>query len=220
MKVLAISQRIVINKFGAKQDALEHNWLVFAEKLGFLLVPIPNIPGRTELLLNQLNVDGVVLSGGNNIVGTSNYQPEKSYQAEDSYIERDETEAEMIKWAIKRKVPMLGICRGAQFINVFFGGKLAQVHAMLHVAKTHRVAWVNQLLWQNEGKETLVNSFHNFGMYRDLLAPDLIAVANYGNEVEAFVHKNRLIAGVMWHPERYEEVTEIDRNIFVNLFRL
>ena len=49
--------------------------------------------------------------------------------------QRDYTEKLMIKWAIKNDIPILGVCRGAQLINLFYGGSLSYNLEKNHIAK-------------------------------------------------------------------------------------
>ena len=85
-----------------------------------------------------------------------------------------------------------------QLINVFFEGKISPVKG--HINTYHNLK-INSK-YQTLISET-VNSFHNWGIRHSDLGSNLIPIANdeQGN-IEAFVHKNISIAGIMWHPER------------------
>jgi putative glutamine amidotransferase len=74
---------------------------------------------------------GLVLGGGGDI--DPKYYGEPNHQAQDPHRERDEMELALFKQARERGMPVLGICRGLQLINVGYGGTLAQ-----HIGDAHR----------------------------------------------------------------------------------
>lgn len=77
--------------------------------------------------LGQLKrCDGVVISGGEDVHPSFYRKPEygEKYQLDDFDIARDEFELEVIGYSSQLKLSMLGICRGLQIVNVFFGGTL------------------------------------------------------------------------------------------------
>jgi len=74
---------------------------------------------------------GLVLGGGGDI--DPKYYGEPNRQAQDPHRERDEMEMALFKQARDRGVPVLGICRGLQLINVAYGGTLDQ-----HIGDAHR----------------------------------------------------------------------------------
>ena len=102
--------------------------------------------------------DLLVLSGGNT---PSIY--EKRYK-EISKL-RDDFETKLIKFFLSKRKPILGICRGMQFLNLFFGGKLSKLNN--HAGTMHNI-----ITNSNYSKyfPKLVNSYHKYGikkmMYR------------------------------------------------------
>src|SRR6266567_8632104 len=82
------------------------------------------IPKRTTAEKRISNYDGLLLSGGVDISPELyGQQNTSSYRCE---AERDRFEAALLEEAMAQKKPVLGICRGAQFINVARGGTLHQ----------------------------------------------------------------------------------------------
>lgn len=114
--------------------------------------------------------------------------------------ERDRAELELLAEFTAAGKPVLGICRGLQTINVFFGGTLAQDipgHSAVDGAdRLHRVRTAR-------GEEILVNSAHH--QAADRLGSGLRAVqwAEDG-VVEALRHVRLPVWAVQWHPERLE----------------
>ena len=99
-------------------------WLIQNE---FIPIPNPNFKVSENLimkylneLLRKINPIGIVLSGGNNI-GECKY--------------RDLIEDTLLRISVKKKIPVLGICRGFQFMNSFLSGEISEIKN--HVNKPH-----------------------------------------------------------------------------------
>lgn len=150
--------------------------------------------------------DGLLLSGGGDI------HPHE-YGGADAKVEwervdtvRDELEKELIKAAIAKDRPVLGICRGFQMLTVVHGGKLVG-HTEGHRPENgpivdHKIRAVpGSLLAQICGTEEFsVNSRHH--QVVKVLPPGLRATATVGEFVEALeATDGRWILGVQWHPE-------------------
>jgi len=179
-----------IKKYDEKRDTISHDWSRFLEISNALPIFIPNTLRNTKYFLEKMELDGLILSGGDN-------------KGDD--IERDNTEKEIIEFAIKNKIPMLGVCRGMQVINDFFGGSFTVANDSKHVAKHHKIQLTDtnfQKIFQLE--KIKVNSFHNNLIKKEIVGKDLqiFAVSEDDNTVEGFYHKKLPIIGVMWHPER------------------
>ena len=202
MKVIAISQRIQkIFKYNEFRDQVDNRLNLFIVKAGYLPVPIPNFKGCDKLghasLLNWLkniSPDGIILSGGDDF---------------GIYKIRDKNEIRIIKWSLEKKIPLLGICRGMQMINKYFGGTKVKIKG--HVGKRHKI----------EGKycrfRKSVNSFHNWGFNLKNIAEKLeIQTLAEDKTIESFKHKRSSIYGIMWHPER-EKIFKKDDFLLMNL---
>ena len=172
-----------------------------------LAVPLPNFNrDRSELLLDSQSLDGFILTGGNSL---SCVEPD----APDVAFERDKFEKEVISYAIKNNIPILGVCRGAQVINNYFGGELIRVDN--HIAIHHDLVSYADSFQLPEA----VNSFHAWGIPSRGLGEELDLLAtDKDGYVEAFIHKSQSIIGLMWHPERNTEFDPKDINILRRLF--
>jgi putative glutamine amidotransferase len=166
------------------------------------------------------NLDGLFLSGSPSNIDPTFYSDEESTTPDQHDPQRDCLNLPLIRAAIKRKIPILAVCRGMQEVNVALGGSLHQkVHEqpkMLNHQEdksldregqydvAHSVQLVTGgILASLLGTESaMVNSLHGQGMNR--LADNLIAEATAEDGlVEAFRIDNdeQYLIGVQWHPE-------------------
>lgn len=185
-----------------------------AQPVLFPLADAAQIPALLAL------VDGVMLTGAPSNVHPSHFDEPIANPALPLDNARDTLTLSLARACVAQSVPLLGICRGFQEINVAFGGALAQqVHllpAMLdhrepanatlaqQYAQRHEVEFVAGCVlaqWA-QAQSAQVNSLHGQGIAR--LAPGLRALAHAGDGlVEAFaVEGARAFAyAVQWHPE-------------------
>lgn len=205
MKKLGITQRVeTISGYEEVRDSLDQRWISLAMALDFVPIPLPNIPPQhVDNLLDTLSLDAILLSGGNTLAIVDP-------QAPDASPLRDAFEGELINCARDRSLPILGVCRGMQMINVHLGGSLVAVEG--HVKTTHPLnfdATFSDILC------TSVNSYHKWGLSTATLAACLKSIAVDGDgHVEAFRHESERIAGIMWHPEREAPFKDQDLNLF------
>ncbi len=163
------------------------------------------VDGRVDLG----EFDGLLLPGGADI-NPSRYGEENAGSEGIDDI-RDELQMRTLGYFAEAKRPVLGICRGMQVVNVFFGGTLIQHldpnsrHSRapgsdqdrVHKIVSAKGSWIASLY----GDEFYANSAHHQAVGR--LGTGLRAVAVSGDGVvEALVHEMLLVYGVQWHPER------------------
>ena len=172
-------------------------------------------------------MDGLLLSGG------ADLDPDRYGQAVAGSVDiepdRDALEAEAWSAAIARSVPVLGLCRGLQAINVLSGGTLLQ-HVEGHAgagwghgpAATHplRVEAGSALDgFVGSDGPLVVNSYHHQGIRPDDLAPGLVASAwadsSAGPLIEGLeAADGRFLIGVQCHPERTESTPPAFERLF------
>lgn len=201
---IGISLRIMnAHNYNEYRDALSHDWIEFFEKLNFIPILIPNKIKNLSEFLDEFDLNGLILSGGDNL---------------GDFPERDHTEKLILDYGIKNNLPIFGVCRGMQIINNYFGGTVIHTSDQKHVDKSHDVNIVNSFNHKIlESKSITVNSFHNNIINSDNLGNDLepFALSN-DNTIEGFFHKSLSIVGVMWHPERSQN--EINQEILRKVF--
>ncbi|MFH1500735.1 MAG: gamma-glutamyl-gamma-aminobutyrate hydrolase family protein [archaeon] len=218
-KKIAISQRVVRADKGADKDALEQDYAKYYSKYGLILIPVPNTLQDVEEYLKELDVSGFILSGGNDVNPTL-YHGLRSESSDHSDF-RDSTEKKILDFAIKHKLPVLCQCRGMQFLNVYFGGKLLQGAGKEdHVAKTHPIEIADSGFQTFLGNENFtVNSFHNHCVSTEVLSRELRSFATTSDGyIEGVYHPTLDILGVMWHPERAGCEDYINEKLISKLF--
>lgn len=118
--------------------------------------------------------------------------------------ERDALELELLARFTALGKPVLGICRGMQTINVFFGGDLVQDwpgHSAIEgVDRLHSVRSAPSFLRELYGERCVVNSRHHQTIDRLGAGLEALQWAEDG-VVEAFRHKTLPVWGIQWHPE-------------------
>ncbi len=201
MKRIGVTQRVSDGFHGQPHDCLDQAWADLAEALGHDLAPLPNLGApEAEICgwLDRQGLDALILSGGNDIAGLGDAAGSQTSPRRDAF------ERAAIGWARRRGVPLLGVCRGMQFLNVVLGGSLVRVegHAGTRHVLTRAPGRLADCL-ASLPERFEANSFHNFAVAPDGLAPALAPAAfDEAGLIEAVFVPGEPVAGVMWHPER------------------
>ncbi|GAA3135246.1 gamma-glutamyl-gamma-aminobutyrate hydrolase family protein [Streptomyces rameus] len=175
--------------------------------LAFLLPP--DGPVRPAEAVARL--DGLVIAGGPD-VDPARYGAERSPRTGPPAPERDAWELALIEAALGAGVPLLGICRGMQLLNVALGGTLVQHldgHAeLVGVFGGHPVKPVPGTLYGGIVPEELtVPTYHHQAVERlgEGLVPSAYAADGTVEAVE-LPSERGWVLGVQWHPEMGEDL--------------
>lgn len=211
---IGVTQRVsVVEEYGERRDCLDQQWTVLLQELGYVPIPLPNRTSDVSEYVDNVSLDGVILSSGNDL---SHFE-----DASVSAPERDEFERGVLECVMDRGIPLLGVCRGLELLVHYFGGRLVNVEG--HVAQEHG------LQIDAEAAETVsieafsgditVNSYHDYGIQPEVVSDELRTLASAPDgTVELVEHRSHPIVGMMWHPERDSPAADLDRQILTQLF--
>lgn len=156
-------------------------------------------------------IDRCIFIGGTNDIAPSLYGA-KSTHSQDVQTWKDEIELKFLDACIKKNVPVLGICRGMQLINVYFGGTLIQniQSSIDHNQYREQNEYVHDLLVQHSGVLAdgvyTVNSVHHQAV--DDLGDGLrVTGKSTDGIIEMIEHESLPVFGVEWHPECLNDST-------------
>jgi putative glutamine amidotransferase len=200
-----------------------------AEAGGVPVVIPPSVGLRAaEALLDS--VDGLLLSGGPDL-DPGYYGEEPVPELGTTIPEWDALEMALLRLALKRQMPLFGICRGMQVLNVVLGGTLYQDlpsqlgadvinhwQAAPKCQYTHEVEVLDDsYLAEITDRQTVeVNSYHHQGIKG--MAEDLtVAARSAEGVIEAIESRDfseHWLVGVQWHPEGMRDIGSGHRNLF------
>ncbi len=176
-------------------------------------------------------VDGLILTGGRDI-DPLRYEGERLPNHRYDF-DRDAMEIEWLDRAFSRRIPILGICRGAQLINVYKGGSLYQdIRLVCETARHPHTIWSkvffrkpvvikpDTLLFSILGAEAaMVNSLHRQSI--NTLGEGLVISAQEENRIVQAIEgidSLQWLLGVQWHPE-FMIGSRLQRKIFQAFLR-
>ena len=180
---------------------------------GGIPVLIPNLKNPDDMIPFLDRIDGLLLSGGADIEPTLYGDVVKGFCGP-IQVRRDAQEMVLLKGAFAKKMPILGICRGLQFLNVGFGGTMYQdlptekgIYHSINVAERnhpiHTVKFSGGMIRDIMGVDELgTNSYHHQGL-KDIAANGTVTgmTADGNVEVVEFSGGHPFTLGVQWHPE-------------------
>jgi putative glutamine amidotransferase len=184
--------------------------------LALMLAPDEALTEDPDEALDLL--DGLLLAGGADIDPAA-YGVEPHAETHGTVPERDAFEVAMVRAAIERDMPVLGICRGMQLINIAFGGTLTQhlpdevgherhrPHPGSFDDSDHEVRLTEGSLAALAAGETIHNtkSHHHQGLEAIAEPFQVTGYSLIDDVVEAIeAPDRRFVLGVQWHPEADE----------------
>jgi putative glutamine amidotransferase len=169
--------------------------------------PIRLVAPQGEAQLDGL--DGLIIGGGDDI-SVELYDGELTLDVKYDAA-RDQLELKALEYAAKRDLPVLGVCRGAQMLNVFYGGTLHQdiykaysglPRKWTPLPARHVTIEPRSLLHRVMGVDRLhVNALHTQSV--DRLGSGLVVTARDRHDVVQAIEDRSAFfrIGVQWHPE-------------------
>lgn len=217
----------------------ERNLKALAEVTGALPLIFAGLPGVTDITALLDTVDGVLLTGARANVHPTRFstEPDRAYEPYDE--RRDEVALAVTQACVERGVPLFGICRGMQEMNVAFGGSLhpeirelpgrmnhrmprlptGEIHPDPTVvfADRHDVALTaGGVFARLLGTDTIrVNSLHGQGILEPGRRVEVEGVAEDGTiEAIGIAGARSFALGVQWHAEYDPQTNPVNRKLF------
>lgn len=214
--VIGITTYVTPAKWGywnLEASLIPHNYVRAVEEAGGRPLLVPPSEEAIEETLDSL--DGLVFSGGSDL-DPVHYGEEAHPETFGIREDRDRAELELMKAALDRDMPVLGICRGIQVLNVARGGNLIQhlPEIVGHEGHKHDPpgAFIDHdveiepetTLAKILGERHLVKSHHHQGLDEVGEGLRVSAHAEDGSIEGVEDPERRFALGVLWHPEAGE----------------
>lgn len=204
LKIGIVAQDQPDSKFGVNA-----NYLQFIYQFGH---PIIILPSNAQDFNSFYKLDALVLPGGAD-VNPQRYSdvPVLGTYNPNNYLEHFDVK---ILPSLLGKLPIFGICRGLQTLNVIFGGTLRNLwwHPMSNY-DSHDVHKIKIIYDDKKTTEFKVNSFHHQAIH--VLADNFLIEAKSSaideNVIEAISDYKNMIFAVQWHPERLLDTYSITK---------
>jgi putative glutamine amidotransferase len=189
-----------------------------------VIPPLPMQPGRDDTERILAGIDGLIVPGGWD-VAAEEYGGNRVTEMTQVDRALDQTEVALVRGAVESDVPVLGICRGQQLINVALGGSMLQ-HIDGHDQQgqprsrlAHAVAVDPESeLGRIAPRQLMVNSLHHQAVKE--LAPGLRATARSPDGIiEALESPDGMVVAVQSHPEELIEDEAWARALFAQFVK-
>lgn len=208
MKKIGITQRLIENNsYYEIREALDINYSKLIGACNYMPIILP-YEVNFKKYFDRLKISGVMLTGGNDLYVCNKNKLSKK---------RDDYEKKLLKYCIKKNIPVFGTCRGMQLIADFFGCTFKKVNGEVN-ARSKLIINENSSYANKLNKFDKVNSFHNFSI--DKVCEDIIVSArNKKKIIKAIEHKKYKIFGQMWHSERENKLDNRDIKLIRDFFK-
>lgn len=192
-KNILLDLRIDNNKFYKEtREQIDISWLKKLQKNNYnpLILSSYSFNSQKELekfcLINKIKM--IILTGGGNVNSKKNYEKK-----------RFKLSLMLIKTALKKKIKILAVCRGAQALLKFY--KIKLIKEKFKIRKKISIKLIKKI--KGLPNNSFVTCYHKYGVYSNDLKNSFENVYETSNKTsEVFINKERKQIGMMWHPER------------------
>ena len=196
-KIVCVTPRIIYEQ-GVEKQFVNTRYLDRLSERGVNSIMLTlNNPNQNEIFSI---CDGFLITGGWDIDPKNYGETNEKGLSKHIYESLDRIDRDVIIYAINNKIPLLGICRGHQSLNVFLGGTLHQ-----HL-ESHESLKYDHLLFAKKDprflvdQKIIVNSFHHQAI-KDLASSLDVLATHEDGTIEMVYHKELPMFSVQWHPE-------------------
>ena len=212
---IGVTCRILIED-GTRKEFVNEDYFKLLDRYNFVPVVLSSTSSKLDELLEMC--DCFLIPGGDDI--DAEYYQEKNHEKNflvDPKI--DVLDMKVIDYALSHNKPVLGICRGFQIINVYFGGTLIQ-----HIEDNSHKKNYDDDLELNEHSKLIdvlpkkfkINSFHHQGI--DELGDGLIVDGTSKGMVELITHERYPLIATQYHIEQLNDSnTDSTMKYFISL---
>lgn len=206
------------------QHYLNESYVHTVRHFGGIPVMIPVLAVKEELEYLMGSIDGLILTGGDDI-DPALFGESILNDTVQLCPERDLAEYAALDLAVNRNLPILGICRGVQVMNVYFGGSLYQdIPAQIPNCRQHRMeapyhrtdhSCIPEQGTPLASRGTFgVNSHHHQAICNVAPGYRLMGKSEDGIIEAIFDPSHRFRWGVQWHPERIWDIEDTSAEVF------
>lgn len=211
-KILLTSRTLPVDEDSMHYNRVAMEYANAIYEVGAMPIVLPSI--LDETLVNEYveMCDGVLFTGGED-VNPNLYKEDITHEMHGYSKVRDDFETLLLKAALDKNKPILGICRGMQFINVYFGGTLYQDLKSAGIKENHSIPAnisdpvhrinikKDSILYKYFGDTTFVNTYHHQAV--KTIAEDFKATSHSNaGVVESMEYTGeKYIHLVQFHPE-------------------
>jgi len=205
MKIIGITPRVLTDKNGVQKEFVNSRYVKPLTNRYFNVIMLtldnPNLEDVLKLC------DGFLITGGADI-DPQYWNEENAGLSQNVNHSLDILDKKVVEYATENKLPVLGICRGEQAINVFLGGTLHQ-----DIGEDHKSIKFDHIVNTSKNrmfdfKDTIITNSYHHQAVKDL-APGMEIIARHQDgTIEAFIHETLPIIAIQWHPEMIPDTEE------------
>ena len=203
-----------------------HKWLQQDES-NIKIISVYGMQDKDSILNLLKKADGIIITGGEDVNPELYGKAEEKKRCGQINMYRDSLELMLINYAIKKNIPLLGICRGHQIINVALGGSLIidipqdigsdtlhrkNEHATMHLVYIKPNSFLHKIVQVDSG---IVWSNHHQAVKKigSLLKPVAFAKDSIIEACEPIDTTKHFILTLQWHPEAMDFSSPLSKNI-------